>query len=152
MSWASDAQIKKKVADLVSDDNIATTEDKWTDEITAKNTDARQEIMAIALARGYTAAQVDTWASQQAVHKDLAAWFLVQDMNVKSDSFDLTRLAYLDRRESIRDPLYIFSTAAGAAIDADPAVDLPPWQLAQDRGEDALDEGWENPQTKNIVL
>lgn len=152
MAFATDAQIKTRLGNIISDDNIAAVEAKWDSLIGQKNTDARQEITAILVGRGYTITEIERWASQLSMHLDLAIWMIVQDVFVTSSDIELDRFDYLDRRESMKAVLYIPVDTAGVAIDEDPAEDFPEAVFETDRGEDAVEDGYQVPRTKDIVL
>lgn len=76
--WSTDAQVKDYLARAMGQTDSTDLAGKFTDLITEKNQAAARWIAAKLSGKGYTAAQIDSWAQRVEFNKYIAAYWVLE--------------------------------------------------------------------------
>ena len=122
IGWIEESEVTALLKAVLMDHHMDLEAADSTVIITQRTEHAYQEVRTRLVGRGYTAAQIDTWARREEYQRDIAVWYCIQDkrfrLNDEQDwSVFYNRVEELDTLELIDDD--------GALIVPGGAVNLP---------------------------
>lgn len=111
----TDAQLKDRLASLLSKNGAALNADKWDVIVSDSNRSAYWDIVSRLMNRGYTKAQVDAWDRLAEYTIDIGLyWCAIKGGGL--EGYDDKFISKLDRRKEL-DEVFVTEAGVEAAID-----------------------------------
>ena len=106
MAWGTTAQVTTRLFRILADNN-QDTDSVDTTIISDSTTDAQNAITQVLRERGYTVAQISTWARQKEYHIDYSVYLSAVRMGFRRN--DKQRwIEDLNRLDELADPMQLF--------------------------------------------
>ena len=102
MAWATSSELESRVARVLSDNNY--DPDEVDEEIINSSTgDAKNEIVTRLRTRGYTVAQINTWARQREYNLDIGTYYALIRLTFPREEAEQDWVEMFNRAEELDD-------------------------------------------------